>query len=116
MQRNVHTIDATDKVLGRLASSIAILLRGKNKISFQPHLDEGDIVNVKNVGKLKVTGNKMEQKVYYRHSGYPGGIKSKQLKDLMNDKPSEVLRKAVYNMLPKNRLRSEMIKRLRFVK
>jgi len=116
MQRNVHTIDATGKILGRLASEISILLRGKHKITFQPHKDEGDIVNIKNVKDIAVTGKKMDDKTYYRHSGYPGGIKEIKLKDLMAKKPSEALRKAVFNMLPKNKLRSEMIKRLRFVK
>ena len=116
MTREVHKIDATDKVLGRLASEVAVLLRGKHKVSFQPHVDQGDIVNISNVEKMKFTGKKNEQKTYYRHSGYPGGIKSETLQELLDRKPEEVLRKAVFNMLPKNKLRNEMMKRLRFVK
>ncbi|UZE93164.1 MAG: 50S ribosomal protein L13 [Candidatus Nealsonbacteria bacterium] len=116
MQRKTHTIDAEDKVLGRLASKVAILLRGKQKPDFVPYKDMGDIVIVKNVEKLKITGRKMEQKKYYRYSGYPGGLKEIPLKRLFKTKPEEVLKKAVYGMLPKNKLRSKQIKRLRFEK
>ncbi|PIR94375.1 50S ribosomal protein L13 [Candidatus Falkowbacteria bacterium CG10_big_fil_rev_8_21_14_0_10_39_11] len=116
MARQTHTIDATDKVLGRLASKIATILRGKNKVSFQPHIDDGDFVNIKNVAKIKLTGKKLEQKVYYRHTGYPGGLREKKASDLMVSKPEEVLRTAVVKMLPKTRLRSGMIKRLKFLK
>ncbi|XOA42918.1 MAG: 50S ribosomal protein L13 [Candidatus Nealsonbacteria bacterium] len=116
MQRKTHTIDAEDKVLGRLASKVAILLRGKQKPDFLPYKDMGDIVVVKNVEKLKITGRKMEQKKYYRYSGYPGGLKEIPLKRLFKTKPEEVLKKAVYGMLPKNKLRSKQIKRLRFEK
>lgn len=114
MQRNVHQIDATDQKLGRLATKIASLLRGKHKVTFQPNIDGGDIVEVSNVGKLKFTPKKLEQKKYYQHSNYPGGLTEKSLKQLMEEDPSEVLRKAVWNMLPKNKLRDRMIKRLRF--
>ncbi len=116
MERKTHTIDATDKVLGRVATKIAILLRGKHKKDFVPYKDMGDFVIVKNVDKLKITGKKLEQKKYYRHSGYLGGLKEISLKDLFKSKPEEVLRKAVYGMLPKNKLRAKQIKRLRFEK
>ena len=114
MERKTHTIDATDRVLGRLAVEIAILLRGKNRPDFAPNKDAGDIVSVKNVGKLKFTGKKMEQKIYYHHSGFLGGLKEKPLRKLFEENPSEVLRVAVFGMLPKNKLRSIMIKRLKF--
>ena len=114
--RKTHKLDATDKVLGRLASEIAVLLRGKHKVDFLPHQDKGDIVEVTNVGKMKLTGKKLEQKVYYRHSGYPGGLKEEKIEDLMQKKPERVLHNAVFHMLPKNKLRAAMIKRLRFVK
>ncbi|MBD3207885.1 MAG: 50S ribosomal protein L13 [Candidatus Nealsonbacteria bacterium] len=114
MQRETHHIDATDKSLGRLASRIAVLLRGKHKPEFIPRKDMGDVVVVDNVDKMKITGKKLEQKKYYRHSGYPGGIKETPLKDLFAENPGEVLKRAVYGMLPKNRLRSKQIKRLKF--
>ena len=113
MKRETHTIDATDKVLGRLAAQIAILLRGKHKPDFVPYKDMGDFVNVKNVNKLKFTGKKIEQKKYYRHSRYWGGLKEISLKKLFAERPAEVLKKAVYRMLPKNKLRAKMIKRLK---
>lgn len=112
IDRKHHKIDATDQAVGRLASQIAQLLRGKNKVSFSPHIDGGDFVVVSNIGKLKFTGKKIEQKKYYRYSGYPGGLKETKLKDLFANNPGEVLRKAVYQMLPKNKLRANMIKRL----
>lgn len=116
VNRQQHNIDATDKVLGRLATEIAILLRGKNKVDFEPHIDNGDFVTVANVDKIVVTGNKLEQKVYRRHSGYPGGLKEDQLKHLIVEDPAEVLKKAVWNMLPKNKLRDRFITRLKFDK
>lgn len=112
MERLTHKIDATDKIGGRLASEIAVLLQGKHKASYEPHIDGGDIVEVTNVKDMKFSGKKLEQKFYHRTTGYPGGIRSKQLKDMMINDPSEVLHKMVYNMLPKNRLRAHMIKRL----
>ena len=112
MERKIHKIDANDQIAGRLASKIAILLQGKNKTSYQPHIDCGDSVEVSNVAKLKFTGQKLNNKVYYRHTGYPGGIRTKKLSDLMKTNPGEVLHRAVYNMLPKNKLRAKMIKRL----
>ena len=110
--RGTHEIDATEKTLGRLATHIATLLRGKNKPSFQPHIDGGDKVVVRNVSKIKITGQKMNQKVYYSYSGYPGGLKTKKLSTLFAVNPADVLRRAVFQMLPDNRLRKEMIKHL----
>ncbi len=112
MERTAHTIDATNKSLGRLASEVALLLMGKNKATFQRHIDGGDLVAVINFDAVKITGNKRDQKSYYRHSGYPGGLKEVKLKDLLANQPQEVLKKAVYGMLPKNKLRPLMIKRL----
>jgi len=112
MERKTHTIDATGKVLGRLATEIAILLRGKYKKDFVPYKDMGDFVVVKNVNKIKLTGKKMEKKIYYRHTGYLGGLKEISLKKLFKENPSQVLRKAVFGMLPKNKLRARQIKRL----
>lgn len=113
MERKTHTIDATGKVLGRLASEIAILLRGKNKPDFVPYKDMGDFVVVKNVAKIRFTGKKMEQKKYYHHTGYLGGLKNISLKELFEKNPAQVLRKAVMGMLPKNKLRARIIKRLK---
>ena len=114
MERKTHTTDATGKVLGRLATEIAVLLRGKQKSDFVPYRDMGDFVIVKNVSKLKITGKKMEQKKYFHHSGFLGGVKEVPLKKIFKTNPAEVLRKAVFGMLPKNKLRAEQIKRLKF--
>lgn len=114
MKREIHTIDATGKILGRLATEIAVLLRGKHKPDFVPYKDMGDFVVVKNVDKIKVTGKKIEKKKYYHHSGYLGGLKEIPLKKLFEKNPAEVLRKAVWGMLPNNKLRPEQIKRLKF--
>jgi len=118
MERQIHTIDAAGKVLGRLASEIAILLRGKQKPNFEPSKDMGDFVIVRNVEKIKITGKKLEQKKYFRHSGYLGGLKEISLKKILKERvPSgsaEVLKRTVFGMLPKNRLRKKIIKRLRF--
>jgi len=116
MERKIHTIDATNKVLGRLAVEIALLLRGKEKPDFAPYKDIGDTVIVKNVDKLKFTGRKTKQKKYYRHSGYLGGLKEITLEKLFEKNPEEVLEKAVFGMLPKNKLREKMIKRLKYAK
>ncbi|MCD6115307.1 50S ribosomal protein L13 [bacterium] len=116
IERKTHIIDAKGKPLGRLASQIAILLRGKHKPQYQPHLDIGDFVIVKNVEKIKFTGKKFEKKKYYRHSGYLGGLKEIPLKKLFAKDPALVLKKAVWGMLPKNKLRAKMIKRLQFEK
>lgn len=114
IQPKIHTIDATEKVLGRLATQIATLLQGKHKPDFVPYLDKGDSVIIKNVNKIKLTGRKMEQKKYYRHSGYLGGLKEIPLKKVFERNPELVLEKAVFGMLPKNKLRAKMIKRLKF--
>jgi len=113
MKRETHTIDATDRVLGRLATEIAVLLRGKNKIDFAPNKDIGDFVVVKNINKIRVTGKKAEQKIYYHHTGYLGNLKKIPLKKLLEKNPAEILRKAVFGMLPKNKLRAQQIKRLK---
>jgi large subunit ribosomal protein L13 len=115
IKRESHVIDATDKVLGRLATQVAVLLRGKNKIGFQPYKDIGDYVIVKNVDKMKFTGKKLENKIYYHHSLWLGGLKKATMQEVITKKgASEVLRKAVMGMLTKNRLRARQIKRLRF--
>ena len=114
MKRETHTIDATGKVLGRLASQIAILLMGKHKKDYDPSKDMGDFVIVKNVDKIKLTGKKLEKEIYYRHSGYIGGLKEIPIKRIFEKNPAFLLKKAVYGMLPKNKLRKRMIKRLKF--
>ena len=113
MERKTHTIDATGKALGRLASEIAVLLRGKQKSDFVPYKDTGDFVIVKNIDKIRFTGKKLEQKKYYHHTGYLGSLKAVSLKELFKKNPTEVLRKAVFGMLPKNKLRARIIKRLK---
>jgi large subunit ribosomal protein L13 len=111
--REIQKIDATDKSLGRLASEIALILRGKDKPSWQPHIDGGDFVEITNAEKVRITGNKLNDKMYYRHSQYPGGLKERSLKQLIEKKGYEaVIKVTVYNMLPKNKLRNEMMKRL----
>lgn len=112
IQRATHEIDAAEQTLGRLATRIATLLRGKHKPTFQPHIDAGDKVVVHHARTLKLSGQKLAQKVYYRYSGYPGGLKTKKASVLMQDNPAEILHRAVYQMLPDNRLRKAMIKRL----
>ncbi|MEK7658736.1 MAG: 50S ribosomal protein L13 [Patescibacteria group bacterium] len=116
VERKTHMIDLEGKILGRIAVQIAVLLRGKGKPDFVPYKDMGDFVTVKNVDKIKFTGKKLENKIYYRHSGYLGGLKEEKLKDLYKRMPSEVLRKAVMGMLAKNKLRAKQIKRLKFEK
>ncbi|MEK7460874.1 MAG: 50S ribosomal protein L13 [Patescibacteria group bacterium] len=107
-----HRLDATGIPLGRLATKIADLLRGKTKPSFVHHLDQGDTVIVINAQALKLTGNKLDQKAYYHHTGYLGHLKTKTTKDLMQTNPGEVIERAVAGMLPKNRLRAVWLKRL----
>ncbi|MEI7452035.1 MAG: 50S ribosomal protein L13 [Candidatus Falkowbacteria bacterium] len=109
LERKLHKLDAAGIAPGRLASKIAIILRGKNKASYEPHLDEGDVVEVLNAEEMKYTGNKLDQKKYYHYSGYLGGLKTKKISDLT---PAKVLYKAVFNMLPPSRLRNGMMKRL----
>ena len=112
-ERKWYIVDATDKTLGRLATEIAIILKGKNKASFIPHLDNGDYVVVTNCDKFKVTGKKMTDKMYYRHTGYLGGLKEISLENLLDKKPVKALELAVSGMLPKNKLRSGMLSRLK---
>ncbi len=109
MERNVYKIDAEDKAAGRLATQIAMILRGKNKAEYLPHLDMGGIVQVINIDKLKFTGKKIEQKKYYKYSGYPGGLKTKKIADL---NPADILKRAVRDMLPPTKHRVNMLKRL----
>ncbi len=106
-------VDASDQTLGRLATRIATLLEGKHKPMYSPHIDTGDHVVVVNAGKIKVTGNKLLQKRYYRHSGYPGGLKEETLQTLMARKPELVIERAVKGMLPQSRLGRAMIKKLK---
>ncbi|MFC2004520.1 50S ribosomal protein L13 [Chloroflexota bacterium] len=113
IERQWHVIDASGKVLGRLATQLAGLLMGKHKPMFCRHLDTGDFVVVINAEKICVTGNKAKQKLYYRHSGYPGGLKSISLERMMQTHPTRVIEYAVKGMLPKNRLGDQMMKKLR---
>jgi len=113
--RAIHKIDATDKALGRLATEIAILLRGKNKLSFRQNIDVGDFVEVSNYRKIKTTGRKAEQKIYFKHSGFPGGLKETKMATKAVEDPKFLIENAVYHMLPKNKLRPGMYKRLKFV-
>ncbi len=110
--RNWHFVDASGQVLGSLASDVAQKIMGKNKPSYSPNLDMGDNVVVTNAAKIAVTGNKMQNKIYYRHTGYPGGLKSTTLEELFEKDPAEVLRKAVWGMLPNNKLRKKRITHL----
>ncbi len=106
-------VDAEDMVLGRIATQIASRLRGKHKPEFAPHMDNGDFIVVVNAEKIKVTGKKLSDKNYYHHTGYPGGIRSKTLSEMLASKPEEVIRIAVRGMLPKNRLGRALIKKLK---
>ena len=106
-------IDAENQTLGRLSTQIATILQGKNKVNYTSFLNTGDFVVVVNVDKMQVTGNKMTQKIYYHHTGYPGGLKEEPLKSLFSRKPEQVLLNAVKGMLPKNKLRSPSINRLK---
>ncbi|MDD5396888.1 MAG: 50S ribosomal protein L13 [Candidatus Moranbacteria bacterium] len=112
MNRQYHLFDAQGKVLGRLATEIAKTLSGRNKVDYVPHIDGGDFVIVINAGKIRVTGNKLEGKIYHKFSGYPGGISSISLKDLLAKDSGKVIQNAVYGMLPKNKLRDKMMLRL----
>jgi large subunit ribosomal protein L13 len=113
VERQWHIIDATDIVLGRLASHVAILLRGKHKPTFANHVDTGDFVVIINAEKVALTGKKLEQKKAYRHSGYPGGLRSVTYGELMDKRPDRAVEKAVKGMLPKNALGRKMIKKLK---
>lgn len=115
LERKTHQIDASGRILGRLAVEVALLLRGKQKPGFVPYKDMGDFVVVKNARNIKITGNKLEQTQYFRHSGWLGNEKNIPLKKVFKENPGEVLKRAVMGMLPKNKLRIRMIKRLRIV-
>ena len=112
-ERNWYVVDAEGKTLGRLATQIADVLRGKRKPTYTPHVDVGDFVIVVNAEKIVVTGKKREDKLYWRHSGYPGGIKSQSLGDLLERRPEEVIRRAVKGMLPRNRLARQQLRKLK---
>ncbi|MFA7169788.1 MAG: 50S ribosomal protein L13 [Candidatus Paceibacterota bacterium] len=116
IERKWHIFDASDENFGRMSTKIATLLRGKNKATFVPHVDAGDNVIVINTDKVKFSGNKALGKIYYTHSGYLGGIKDITLQDQIIKDSREVIRGAVFGMLPKNKLRNEMMKRLRVYK
>lgn len=113
IKREWIVVDATDKILGRLATQIAIRLRGKHKPEFAPHVDNGDFVVVLNADKIKVTGNKLADKKYYRHTGYPGGLREKTLGEVMESSPEDAIFAAVRGMLPKNRLGRQLLKKLK---
>lgn len=115
MTREIIKIDAEGKVVGRLATHIAILLRGKNRVDYLPHVDSGAVVEVKNADKIKFTGKKMTEKIYYHHTKFIGGMRTATPKKKMETDTSFVLRNAVLHMLPDNKLRQCMIKRLKFV-
>ncbi|OGE29323.1 50S ribosomal protein L13 [Candidatus Daviesbacteria bacterium RIFCSPHIGHO2_01_FULL_40_11] len=113
IKREKHTIDASGKILGRLATEAAMILMGKKKPEYVPYLDTGDFVVVTNASKVKVTGKKMKDKLYTRHSGYPGGLKTETFDKLVNRKPEYIIEHAVKGMLPHNKLGSQMVKKLK---
>jgi large subunit ribosomal protein L13 len=113
LEQRWYLVDAEGQTLGRLATRIADTLRGKQKPEYTPHVDTGDFVVVVNAEKITVTGKKLEQKRYYRHSGYPGGLRSRTLAEQLDRRPTEVLRKAVKGMLPRNRLADRQITKLK---
>jgi large subunit ribosomal protein L13 len=112
-ERNWLLVDATGQTLGRLATQIADALRGKRKPAYTPHIDTGDFVVVVNAKKISVSGNKLQAKRYYRHSGYPGGLRSRTLEEMLDRRPEEVLRLAVKGMLPRNRLARKQLTKLK---
>jgi large subunit ribosomal protein L13 len=113
VERKWYVVDAEGQTLGRLATEIATVLRGKNKPQYTPHVDTGDFVVVVNAEKVVVTGRKAEQKVYRRHSGYPGGLKETSYEQMMERRPTEILRRAVKGMMPKNRLARQQLRKLK---
>jgi large subunit ribosomal protein L13 len=113
VERKWYVVDADGQVLGRMATTVASHLRGKHKPVFTPHVDTGDFVVVINAEKIQLTGNKADQKVYYRHSNYPGGLKQETFKERLEKKPEAIIRDAVWGMLPKNRLGRTLIKKLK---
>ncbi len=112
-QRDWYVVDAQGKTLGRLATQIADALRGKRKPQYTPHCDTGDFVVVVNAEKIRVTGNKANDKLYHRHSGYPGGVRTRTLGEMLDRRPEEVIRKAVKGMLPRNRLGRQQLRKLK---
>jgi large subunit ribosomal protein L13 len=113
IERRWYLVDAEGQTLGRLATQIADTLRGKRKPQYTPHVDTGDFVVVVNAAKIAVTGTKLDDKLYYRHSGYPGGLRSRPLRDELERRPTEVIRKAVKGMLPRNRLARQQLTKLK---
>ena len=113
IKREWYVVDADGQTLGRLATQIADRLRGKGKPQFTPHVDTGDFVVVVNAEKIQVTGNKLDDKMYYRHSGYPGGLRARPLREQLERRPTEVLRKAVKGMLPRNKLGRAQLTKLK---
>lgn len=111
--RNWYIIDAKDKVLGRLASQIAYMLLGKHRPDYTPHVDQGDFFVIINADKVKLTGKKLDQKIYWRHSGYMGGIKLETARQRLNKKPADLIMLAVKRMLPRNRMRNKLLKKLK---
>jgi large subunit ribosomal protein L13 len=112
-ERNWLLVDAADQTLGRLATQIADALRGKRKPEYTPHIDTGDFVVVVNAEKIRVTGNKLRDKQYHRHSGYPGGLRTRSLEEMLDRRPEEVIRLAVKGMLPRNRLGRQQLRKLK---
>ncbi len=113
VERKWYVVDAEGKTLGRLSTEIARVLRGKHKAQYTPHIDTGDFVVVINADRIEVTGRKAEQKIYYRHTGYPGGLKEVSYERMMDRKPTEIVRKAVWGMMPKSRLARAQFKKLK---
>lgn len=113
LDKEWFVVDAQDAILGRLATQVALILRGKHKPTYTPHADAGDFVIVVNANKVRLTGRKMDQKMYYWHTGYPGGIKGRTAREMLDRKPEEVLRRAVKGMLPKNNLGRAMMSKLK---
>nr|WP_139380216.1 50S ribosomal protein L13 [Maledivibacter halophilus] len=113
VERKWYVVDAEGKTLGRLATQVATILRGKHKPTFTPHVDTGDFVIILNAEKVKLTGKKLDQKMYRWHTGYPGGLKERTYREMINNKPEKVVFSAVKGMLPKNKLGRQMIKKLR---
>ena len=112
-ERNWLVVDANGQTLGRLSTQIADALRGKRKPEYTPHCDTGDFVVVVNAAKIRVTGNKLSDKVYYRHSGYPGGLRTRTLGEMLDRRPEEVIRRAVKGMLPRSRLARQQLRKLK---
>ena len=113
MKKQWLLLDAKNEILGRMASKVAMILMGKNKVNYLPYKVNGDNIIIINSSKIKVTGKKLKQKIYYKHSGYPGGLKMTCLKDMMNKNPNYIIRHAVKGMLPKNKLQKILLKNLR---